>query len=413
VRSDGAVSSSRALSRPSPGGTGWFPVARAADVGGTPLLVGAGGRPWVVVRLRPGGEVTALSPRCPHRLLPLTSATVVGGELRCAGHGWTFAADGRCRGVPALGPDAVPPPRADLSAPWAVEERDGWVWVAPDRTLHHRPPRAVPGTTAEPVPALPAPAGPVLGNREPALARAWHPVARADALQDGGWLSVRLLGATRTLQRRAGAVTADPPVAGVRERDGALWLAPEPPCGTDLPAEVFPGRTQWLPAVRTGTPAAVLLDAALDPGTPGVVPEVVPVPGGCTARWTDGGRRVVVHLRAPFQLRRDETLPDGTTRSLLLLLQPEDEDSTLVHARVALGGRPGRVQLAAEAQRVAAELAALDGALPATGLPLTPRDEVHLPTDRLGVAYRHALADLLVTARDTARTEEDDDVAAA
>lgn len=408
-----------ALSRnpPSPGGTGWFPVARAADVGSTPRLVGAGGRPWVVVRLRPGGEVTALSPRCPHRLLPLTSATVVGGELRCAGHGWTFAADGRCRDVPALGPDAVAPPRADLSAPWAVEERDGWVWVAPDRTLHHRPPRAVPGTTVEPVPALPAPAGPVLTNLEPALARAWHPVARADQLGEGGWLSVLLLGRTRTLQRRGGVVTAEPPAA-VRERDGALWLAPEEACGTDLPAEVLRGPVQWLPAVRTGTPAAVLLDAVLDPGAPGVVPSVTPVAGGATARWTDAGRQVVVHLRAPFQLRRDETLPDGTTRSLLLLLQPEDADSTLVHARVGLAGRPGRAQLTAEAERVRAWLSALDRPLPGagTGLPLTPRDEVHLPTDRLGVAYRHALADLLVIARlaaGTATTEEDDDVAAA
>ncbi|SDF71253.1 Rieske 2Fe-2S domain-containing protein [Klenkia brasiliensis] len=406
-----------ALSRtpPSPGGTGWFPVARAADVGGTPLLVGAGGRPWVVVRLRPGGEVTALSPRCPHRLLPLTSAEVVGGELRCAGHGWTFAADGRCRDVPALGPDAVPPPRADLSAPWAVEERDGWVWVANDRTLHHRPPRAVAGTTAEPVPAPAAPTGPVVANQEPALARAWHPVARADQLGEGGWLAVALLGTTWTLQRRGGVVTAEP-AAGVRERDGALWVAPEPPVTTDLPAEAFPGRTQWLPAVRTATAAAVLLDAVLDPGVPGVVPTTTPVPGGCTARWEDGGRRVVVHLRAPFQLRRDEVLADGTTRSLLLLLQPEDADSTLVHARVALGGRPSRVQLAAEADRVQAELAALDRPLPGagTGLPLTPRDEVHLPTDRLGVAYRHALADLLVTARVAAEaTEEDHDHVAA
>ncbi|MCO7221767.1 (2Fe-2S)-binding protein, partial [Klenkia sp. PcliD-1-E] len=309
-------------------------------------------------------------------------------------------------------PDAVPPPRADLSAPWAVEERDGWVWVANDRTVHHRPPRAVPGTTADPVPALPAPAGPVLTNVEAALARAWHPVARVDQLGEGGWLAVRLLGSTWTLQRRGGVVTADP-VAGVRERDGALWLAPGSPVTTDLPAEAFPGRTQWLPAVRTATPAAVLLDAVLNPGTPGVVPAVTPVGGGCTARWADAGGQVVVHLRAPFQLRRDEVLPDGSTRSLLLLLQPEDADSTLVHARVALGGRAGRVQLAAEADRVRDVLAALDRPLPGAGLPLTPRDEVHLPGDRLGVAYRHALADLLVSAREADRTEEDDDVAAA
>ena len=36
--------------------TGWFPVARAAEVGTRPVPVGAGGRAYVVVRLRPGRQ---------------------------------------------------------------------------------------------------------------------------------------------------------------------------------------------------------------------------------------------------------------------------------------------------------------------------------------------------------------------
>ncbi|SDP03691.1 Rieske [2Fe-2S] domain-containing protein [Klenkia soli] len=404
-----------ALSRtPSPGGSGWFPVARSGDVGGTPLQVGAGDRPWVVVRLRPGGEVTALSPRCPHRLVPLTSARVVDGALECAGHGWRFLADGRCTAVPALGADAVPPPRADLSAPWAVEERDGWVWIAPERTLHHRPPRASPATTAEPVPDLPAPAGPVLTGLEPALAHAWHPVATTDQLVDGGWLAVRLLGRTWTLERRAGAVTAGPAPWGVREVSGVVWLAPEQPRGLDVPADEPAGRSAWLPPRRTRTPAAALLDAVLDPNRGGgapVVPEVVLARGGFTGRWDDGARRVSVEVAAPFQLLRREELVDGTVRSLLLLVQPEDADSTRVHARVSVHGRPTRVELAAEVDRVERDLADLDR-IPhgGPGLPLTPRDEVHVPADRLGLALRHALADLLVSAR---TIQEDDDVAAA
>src|SRR4051812_44364289 len=144
---------------------GWYPVARSDEVGTTPVPVGAGGRPYVVVRMRPAAEVTALSARCPHRLVPLATATVVDGRLQCPYHGWQFNAEGRCVEIPSLGPDGTPPPRADLSAPWAVEERDGWVWLAPEPTAAARPPR-IGGTppTPEPVPPPPAPRGPVLGN---------------------------------------------------------------------------------------------------------------------------------------------------------------------------------------------------------------------------------------------------------
>src|ERR1700709_2510287 len=111
--------------------TSWFPVARTTDVGTTPLPVGAGGQAFVVVRLRPGGEVSAFPSRCPHRLVPLATATVVDGTLPCPYHGWRFDAEGRCADIPSLGPQGTPPPRADLPVPWAVEERHGWVWLPP------------------------------------------------------------------------------------------------------------------------------------------------------------------------------------------------------------------------------------------------------------------------------------------
>src|SRR4051812_4783577 len=103
--------------------TGWFPVARSDEVGTTPMPVGADGRAYVVVRLRSGGEVSAFPARCPHRLVPLTAATVSEGRLRCRYHGWGFDAEGRCVDIPSLGPDGTPPPKADLAMPWAVAER--------------------------------------------------------------------------------------------------------------------------------------------------------------------------------------------------------------------------------------------------------------------------------------------------
>jgi phenylpropionate dioxygenase-like ring-hydroxylating dioxygenase large terminal subunit len=82
--------------------SGWYPVARAAEVGTTPLPVGAAGRPYVVVRLRPGGEVAAFPARCPHRLVPLAAGAVVDGRLQCTYHGWRFDAEGRCVDIPSL-----------------------------------------------------------------------------------------------------------------------------------------------------------------------------------------------------------------------------------------------------------------------------------------------------------------------
>src|SRR4051794_41794915 len=92
--------------------TAWFPVARAADVGTTPLPVGADGQSYVVVRLQPGGEVSAFPARCPHRLVPLTTGTVVDGRLQCPYHGWRVGAEGRGGGNPSPRAGGAPPPPA-------------------------------------------------------------------------------------------------------------------------------------------------------------------------------------------------------------------------------------------------------------------------------------------------------------
>src|SRR3954463_15870690 len=152
--------------------TGWFPVVRAADVGTRPLPVGAGGQAYVVVRLRPGGEVSAFPARCPHRLVPLAGGSVIEGRLQCPAHGWRFDGEGRCVDIPSLGQHGSPPPRADLAMPWAVEERHGWVWLAPERTAHPLPPRSSDTPAPERAPALPEPGGSSFDNADPSLERA-------------------------------------------------------------------------------------------------------------------------------------------------------------------------------------------------------------------------------------------------
>src|SRR3954447_5630808 len=245
--------------------TGWFPVARSADVGTTPMPVGADGQSFVVVRLRPGGEVSAFPARCPHRLVPLAAGSVVDGRLQCPYHGWAFDAEGRCVDIPSLGAEGTPPPRADLHGPWAVEERHGWIWLAPTPTAERCPASVDPAPEAAPTP--PPPSGRVFGNLEPALEHAWHPVALSRELRRDGWLQVRLLGRTWMLRRPADGLAADPPAFGVRERLGVVWLAPAEP--VDVPLEVPEATdrrfvTGWLPPVRSIGPAGPLADNFLD-----------------------------------------------------------------------------------------------------------------------------------------------------
>src|SRR3954466_10928817 len=236
--------------------TAWFPVARTADVGTPPLPVGAGGQSYVVVRLRPGGEVSAFPARCPHRLVPLAAGTGAAGGPQRPYHGWQFDAEGRCASIPSLGPEGLPPPRADLHGPWAVEERGGWVWLAPSSTSEPCPETA--GTAPEPAPAPPPPAGRVFGNLDPSLEHAWHPVAMARELRAGGWLQVRLLGRNWMLGRDGGELSAAPPACGVRERRGVIGLAPADRANAPLAAPEAGARrfvSSWLPPLRSPGPA--------------------------------------------------------------------------------------------------------------------------------------------------------------
>jgi phenylpropionate dioxygenase-like ring-hydroxylating dioxygenase large terminal subunit len=382
--------------------------------------------------------VSAFPARCPHRLVPLAAGTVVEGTLQCPYHGWRFGPDGRCAEIPSLGPDGSPPPRADLPVPWAVAERHGWVWLAPEPAADDAPPAPAEGPAAEPAPVPPAPSGRVFGNLDPSLQHAWHPVARSTEVRPGGWLQVRLLGRNWTLHRGPDGLSAAPAAYGVRERLGLIWLAPAEP--VDVPLE-FPEDGDrafvagWLPPERSTGPAGPLADNFLDvahfpfvhAATFGAADEkVVPAydvahePGGFTSiqeQWCDNPqdpavaagtrplrqrRRATYVYRAPFQLRlRLEFLESGAVTTILFLLQPEDADSTRIYCCLLLHAGPGRPLPSPEVvaqevefeQRVLAEDLDLQAEMLSTGLPLVMRDELHVRADRLGVALRRSLID--------------------
>jgi vanillate O-demethylase monooxygenase subunit len=114
----------------------WHPVCAEADLPG-PVGIRLLGRELAVARLggedREDGPVVALADRCPHRSTRLSVGEVDGDCLRCAYHGWAYAADGRCVEIPSL-PAGPIPGRARVDAAEAVVAH-GLVWVRLDASV--------------------------------------------------------------------------------------------------------------------------------------------------------------------------------------------------------------------------------------------------------------------------------------
>jgi len=380
----------------------WLPVAAAVEVGTRPVAVVAGGVPLVVVRPRPDAEPVAFADRCPHRLVPLSAATPVDGGLRCAYHGWEFDFAGACVRLPSQ--EGNPPPRADLAPGPRVRVRDGVVQVAAED---------LPGVDPDDL----------FTNEDPALERAWHPVALAgeDATE------VRLLGRTfRPARERT------------RWRWGLLWLAPAEPLTdlfTDPDSDDRRHVGAWLPPVRTPASAGVVADNFLDTAhfpfvhakTFGAAEEtlveryeVSVEEFGCRSvqeQWFDNPedpgvaagirplrqrRRATYVYRAPFQLMlRLEELDAGAVKTILFFAQPESLTSTRIYTKMLLHGiggvaDPGPDVVASEVafeDAVLAEDLELQRRMRLPGLPLRMRDELHVRADLLGVHLRRTLAE--------------------
>ena len=138
------------------------PRLAMVTVGGTDVLLG---------RLT-GGKVIAFAAHCPHQQTHLEGATFFDGRVRCPLHVYLYD--------PQTGENIVPARDCKPANLWklkpgylpvyAVEERDGWIWISPepkppppsfDPALERPPPPGARRTTdsAEPIPA-PVAAGP-------------------------------------------------------------------------------------------------------------------------------------------------------------------------------------------------------------------------------------------------------------
>ncbi|MET0910285.1 MAG: aromatic ring-hydroxylating dioxygenase subunit alpha [Ilumatobacteraceae bacterium] len=115
----------------------WHAVLTSDELGDEPVRVELLGQPWMVARL--DGDVVAFADRCPHRLAPLSIGTICGTTLQCAYHGWMFDATGAVVEIPSLGPDAKIPTRAAATVAGGVAERYGLVWISPEPPVFDLP----------------------------------------------------------------------------------------------------------------------------------------------------------------------------------------------------------------------------------------------------------------------------------
>jgi len=388
----------------------WLPVARDAEIGTRPVAVVAAGVPLVLLRPAEGAEPVAFADRCPHRLVPLSAATLQDGRLQCAYHGWEFDAAGTCVDLPSQ--QGAAPPRASLPAgpPLRIEGDTIYADVS--------------GIESDPVD--------LLTNEDPALRYAWHPVALASELP----CSAVLLGTTYQIS----ADGVEPNPFGAQERWGLIWIAPSEP-----KTELFPDADAddaayvgaWLPPARTPASAGVVADNFLDvahfpfvhaktfgAAEEKIVPryEVTVEPDGCRSvqeQWFDNPedpavatgerplrqrRRATYVYRAPFQLLlRLEELDAGAVKTILFFAQPETLTSTRIYTKMLLHGIGGVADpppdvVASEVafeESVLAEDLELQHKMRLPGLPLVLRDELHVRADLLGVTLRRTLADFV------------------
>lgn len=319
----------------------WHAVARCDDVGREPLAVELLGRRLVVVRL--AERIAVLDAACPHRGTSLELGKVVDGCLQCPYHGWRFAPDGRCTSIPAL-PGGPIPAAAHTRSHLAVE-RDGLVWTSLDQN-------ADPGN----IPGLPL---------------------TGDGLR----------------------LVAGPPMrwatSAGRHLENILDLAHFPfvhPATFGCPeAEVVQPHTVERHPWGISADVTVVTRNPETPTGP-MYPALGPL-------ITLGYRYEVV---LPYRITIRFTFPDGMRRELHEVITPERGDRCTIHWRLLVDRRlaSGDDDELAFAHQVFAEDQPIIESQP-PGVPLDATSEVHLPADRLAVAYRRAMRDAGLTTADS------------
>lgn len=102
----------------------WYVAALSDELETKPLSRQILGEHIAIFRSE-SGRVVGLADQCPHRGYPLSLGKVIGEQLVCGYHGFTFDCSGTCVAVP--GQDRIPS-KADVRS-YAVVEQGCWVWI--------------------------------------------------------------------------------------------------------------------------------------------------------------------------------------------------------------------------------------------------------------------------------------------
>jgi phenylpropionate dioxygenase-like ring-hydroxylating dioxygenase large terminal subunit len=105
----------------------WYAVEHSESVAIKPKSVVLMDQEIVLYRQRSGG-IIALDNRCTHRGTALSGGWVEETCIRCPYHGWKYDADGTCTEIPANQPGVTIGQRAKLRA-YPVQEKYGLIWL--------------------------------------------------------------------------------------------------------------------------------------------------------------------------------------------------------------------------------------------------------------------------------------------
>ncbi|MFA9216131.1 MAG: Rieske 2Fe-2S domain-containing protein [Sphingomonadaceae bacterium] len=117
----------------------WHPVAIASQIVAGTITATDLLDTRVALWRDSAGLLHAWEDRCPHRGTRLSIGSQHGDTLRCAYHGWSFGSTGRCNHIPALPALGADNLKAQV-ATYAVQERDGLVWVCLGTPANAPPP---------------------------------------------------------------------------------------------------------------------------------------------------------------------------------------------------------------------------------------------------------------------------------
>ena len=316
----------------------WHPVGRSVDVEPGATLAATLLDEELVVWRGLDGALSVLVDQCVHRGTRLSAGTVTDGCVRCPYHGWEYDRTGACTRIPQL-PDGPIPATARVAS-YQVAEHAGLVWVC----------LAAPGEERRGIPQLPESEVDGMhvyaGEAIEWATQSTRQIENFCDIAHFSWLHLDVFGNPDVLEVAPHTVirsddgwrlTADIPYLGVNVQ------APPGPDGRFPPMEIpFVYRVELPFAVHLGSTMADM-------------PSVL----FCANQPVS-----VRHCRVFWVMAADESfaVPDE-------FLEAMEQAVFLADRAVVETQRPPSV-------------------------PLDQGAELHLPFDRMAVAYRRALADL-------------------